>query len=162
MVDVVGLDNMNAYYDPALKQARCAGLVKFNGFRFTSPIGTQLQLCSKSIVFLTSFTWQRRPAFDIRWSNRLPLTGFTTILEGCRHIACRHLFMCRFLLLYGSTQCLFSVHGSIGHPLNLYGASKKANELMSHAYTRIPRVPMTPSLTVYGPWAVRIWQCGFS
>ena len=161
--DVVGLDNMNAYYDPALKQARCAGLAKFNGFRFT-----KLDLADRDAI-ATLFKEHRFPYVihlaaqaGVRYSLVDPfayvdsnLTGFTTILEGCRHIACRHLVYASSSSVYGSnTQMPFSVHENADHPLSLYGASKKANELMSHAYAHLFGLPMTGLrfFTVYGPW----------
>jgi UDP-glucuronate 4-epimerase len=83
------------------------------------------------------------------------LTGFATILEGCRHNACRHLLYASSSSVYGSnTKMPFSVHDNVDHPLSLYGASKKANELMSHAYAHLFGLPMTGLrfFTVYGPW----------
>ena len=83
------------------------------------------------------------------------LTGFTTILEGCRHNGCRHLLYASSSSVYGSnTEMPFSVHENVDHPLSLYGASKKANELMSHAYAHLFGLPATGLrfFTVYGPW----------
>ena len=83
------------------------------------------------------------------------LAGFTTILEGCRHNGCRHLLYASSSSVYGSnTKMPFSVHDNVDHPLSLYGASKKANELMSHAYAHLFGLPMTGLrfFTVYGPW----------
>jgi UDP-glucuronate 4-epimerase len=83
------------------------------------------------------------------------LTGFTTILEGCRHNGCRHLLYASSSSVYGSNTTMpFSVHGNVDHPLNLYGASKKANELMAHAYAHLFGLPATGLrfFTVYGPW----------
>jgi UDP-glucuronate 4-epimerase len=83
------------------------------------------------------------------------LTGFTTILEGCRHNGCRHLLYASSSSVYGSnTKMPFSVHENVDHPLSLYGASKKANELMSHAYAHLFGLPTTGLrfFTVYGPW----------
>ena len=83
------------------------------------------------------------------------LTGFTTILEGCRHNGCRHLLYASSSSVYGSnTKMPFSVHDNVDHPLSLYGASKKANELMAHAYAHLFGLPATGLrfFTVYGPW----------
>ena len=83
------------------------------------------------------------------------LTGFTNILEGCRHNGCRHLLFASSSSVYGSnTRMPFSVHDNVDHPLSLYGASKKANELMAHAYAHLFRLPTTGLrfFTVYGPW----------
>jgi UDP-glucuronate 4-epimerase len=83
------------------------------------------------------------------------LVGFTTILEGCRHNGCKHLLYASSSSVYGSnTHMPFSVHDNVDHPLSLYGASKKANELMAHAYSHLFRLPTTGLrfFTVYGPW----------
>ena len=83
------------------------------------------------------------------------LSGFTTVLEGCRHSGCRHLLYASSSSVYGSnTKLPFSVHDNVDHPLSLYGATKKANELMSHAYAHLFGIPMTGLrfFTVYGPW----------
>jgi UDP-glucuronate 4-epimerase len=83
------------------------------------------------------------------------LTGFTTILEGCRHNGCRHLLYASSSSVYGSNTTMpFSVHDNVDHPLSLYGASKKANELMAHAYAHLFGLPATGLrfFTVYGPW----------
>ena len=83
------------------------------------------------------------------------LVGFATILEGCRHNGCRHLLFASSSSVYGSnTKMPFSVHDNVDHPLSLYGASKKANELMSHAYAHLFGLPTTGLrfFTVYGPW----------
>jgi UDP-glucuronate 4-epimerase len=83
------------------------------------------------------------------------LTGFTTILEGCRHNGCRHLLYASSSSVYGSNTTMpFSVHANVDHPLSLYGASKKANELMAHAYAHLFGLPATGLrfFTVYGPW----------
>jgi UDP-glucuronate 4-epimerase len=161
--DVVGLDNMNAYYDPALKEARRADLAKSNRFRFV-----KLDLADREAM-AALFKEHRFPYVvhlaaqaGVRYSLVDPfayvdanLTGFTTILEGCRHNGCRHLLYASSSSVYGSnTKMPFSVHENVDHPLSLYGASKKANELMSHAYAHLFGLPMTGLrfFTVYGPW----------
>lgn len=161
--DVVGLDNMNAYYDPVLKEARRAELAKSNRFRFV-----KLDLADREAV-AALFKEHRFPYVvhlaaqaGVRYSLVDPfayvdanLTGFTTILEGCRHSGCRHLLYASSSSVYGSnTKMPFSVHHNVDHPLSLYGASKKANELMSHAYAHLFDLPMTGLrfFTVYGPW----------
>jgi UDP-glucuronate 4-epimerase len=161
--DVVGLDNMNAYYDPALKEARRADLAKSNRFRFV-----KLDLADRDgmaalfkehrfpyVVHLAAQAGVRHSLVDPFAYVDANLTGFTTILEGCRHNGCRHLLYASSSSVYGSnTKMPFSVHENVDHPLSLYGASKKANELMSHAYAHLFGLPVTGLrfFTVYGPW----------
>ncbi|MGB7578215.1 MAG: SDR family NAD(P)-dependent oxidoreductase, partial [Pseudolabrys sp.] len=161
--DVVGLDNMNSYYDPALKEARRSELARSNHFRFA-----KLHLADRDRI-ASLFKEHRFPYVvhlaaqaGVRYSLVDPfayvdanLTGFTTILEGCRHNGCRHLLYASSSSVYGSnTNMPFSVHDNVDHPLSLYGASKKANELMSHAYAHLFGLPTTGLrfFTVYGPW----------
>ena len=161
--DVVGLDNMNAYYDPSLKEARRAELAKSNRIRFV-----KLDLADREgiaalfkeyrfpyVVHLAAQAGVRYSLVDPFAYVDANLTGFTTILEGCRHNGCRHLLYASSSSVYGSNAKMpFSVHDNVDHPLSLYGASKKANELMSHAYAHLFGLPMTGLLffTVYGPW----------
>ncbi|MGB7618069.1 MAG: NAD-dependent epimerase [Pseudolabrys sp.] len=161
--DVVGLDNMNSYYDPALKEARRSELARSNHFRFA-----ELDLADRDRI-ASLFKEHRFPYVvhlaaqaGVRYSLVDPfayvdanLTGFTSILEGCRHNGCRHLLYASSSSVYGSnTNMPFSVHDNVDHPLSLYGASKKANELMSHAYAHLFGLPTTGLrfFTVYGPW----------
>ena len=161
--DVVGLDNMNAYYDPALKERRRAELDKSKQFRFV-----KLDLANRegmaalfkenrfsAVVHLAAQAGVRYSLVDPFAYVDANLTGFTTILEGCRHNRCRHLLYASSSSVYGSnTKMPFSVHDNVDHPLSLYGASKKANELMSHAYAHLFGLPTTGLrfFTVYGPW----------
>ena len=161
--DVVGLDNMNAYYDPALKESRRAELAKSNRLRFV-----KLDLTDREgmaalfkehrfpyVVHLAAQAGVRYSLVDPFAYVDANLTGFATILEGCRHNACRHLLYASSSSVYGSnTKMPFSAHDNVDHPLSLYGASKKANELMSHAYAHLFGLPMTGLrfFTVYGPW----------
>jgi len=161
--DVVGLDNMNAYYDPGLKEARRAELAKSGRLHFA-----KLDLADRAgvaalfkmhrfpyVVHLAAQAGVRHSLVDPFAYVDANLTGFTTILEGCRHGGCRHLLYASSSSVYGSnTRMPFSVHDSVDHPLSLYGASKKANELMSHAYAHLFRLPATGLrfFTVYGPW----------
>lgn len=160
---VVGLDNMNAYYDPTLKEARLAELGKFKGFRFTKldladreAIATLFKQHHFShVIHLAAQAGVRHSLVDPFAYVDANLTGFAAILEGCRHNACRHLIYASSSSVYGSnTKTPFSVHDNVDHPLSLYGASKKANELMSHAYAHLFGLPMTGLrfFTVYGPW----------
>jgi UDP-glucuronate 4-epimerase len=161
--DVVGLDNMNAYYDPALKEARRAELAKSNRLRFVKlnladreGIAALFKDCRfPYVVHLAAQAGVRYSLVDPFAYVDANLTGFATILEGCRHNGCRHLLYASSSSVYGSnTHMPFSVHDNVDHPLSLYGASKKANELMSHAYAHLFGLPMTGLrfFTVYGPW----------
>jgi len=161
--DVVGLDNINRYYDPQLKEARRAELAKSGRLRFV-----KLDLADRDamaslfkehrfpyVVHLAAQAGVRHSLVDPFAYVDANLTGFTTILEGCRHNGCRHLLYASSSSVYGSnTQMPFSVHENVDHPLSLYGASKKANELMSHAYAHLFGLPVTGLrfFTVYGPW----------
>jgi UDP-glucuronate 4-epimerase len=161
--DVVGLDNMNAYYDPSLKEMRRAELAKNSRLRFV-----KLDLADREgvaalfkedrfpyVVHLAAQAGVRYSLIDPFAYVDANLTGFTTILEGCRHNGCRHLLYASSSSVYGSnTNMPLSVHDNVDHPLSLYGASKKANELMSHAYAHLFGLPMTGLrfFTVYGPW----------
>jgi len=161
--DVIGLDNMNAYYDPALKEARLAELAKANRFRFVKldladleGIANMFKECRfPHVIHLGAQAGVRHSLNDPFAYVDANLTGFATILEGCRHNSCRHLLYASSSSVYGSnTKMPFSVHDNVDHPLSLYGASKKANELMSHAYAHLFGLPMTGLrfFTVYGPW----------
>ena len=154
---------MNAYYDPALKEARRAELAKSNRMRFV-----KLDLADRDgmaalfkqhrfpyVVHLAAQAGVRHSLVDPFAYIDANLTGFTTILEGCRHNGCRHLLYASSSSVYGSnTKMPFSVHDNVDHPLSLYGASKKANELMAHAYAHLFGLPATGLrfFTVYGPW----------
>ena len=160
---VVGIDNLNAYYDPKLKDARLAELAKFPGFRFI-----KLDLADRAgmaalfaehrfahVVHLAAQAGVRYSLIDPQAYIDSNLVGFTNILEGCRHNGCRHLLYASSSSVYGSnTRMPFSVHDNVDHPLSLYGASKKANELMAHSYAHLFNLPTTGLrfFTVYGPW----------
>jgi UDP-glucuronate 4-epimerase len=160
---VVGLDNLNDYYDVSLKEARLAQLQAMDGFRFV-----QLDLADREGM-AALFATER---FDrvvnlaaqagVRYSLINPhayvdsnLTGFMNILEGCRHNEVEHLVYASSSSVYGAnTNMPFSVHDNVDHPVSLYAASKKANELMAHTYAHLYRLPVTGLrfFTVYGPW----------
>ncbi len=160
---VVGLDIVNSYYDPKLKEARLAELGKLDGFRFM-----KLGLADRAgmaalfaehrfehVVHLAAQAGVRYSLVDPFAYIDSNLVGFTTILEGCRHNGCKHLLYASSSSVYGSnTRMPFSVHDNVDHPLSLYGASKKANELMAHSYSHLFRLPTTGLrfFTVYGPW----------
>lgn len=160
---VVGLDNLNSYYDPSLKHARLAELRKAGLSDFV-----ELDLANRDGI-ASLFAKHRFPAVvhlaaqaGVRHSLTAPfayidsnLVGFTTILEGCRHNGCAHLLYASSSSVYGSNTTMpFSVHQNVDHPLSLYGATKKANELMAHSYSHLFGLPTTGLrfFTVYGPW----------
>src|SRR4030043_908549 len=161
--EVVGIDNLNDYYDVALKKARLAQLESKKNFRFI-----KLSLEEKKSV-LSLFNAE---AFDVvvnlaaqagvRYSLINPyayldsnIYGFLNILEGCRHAKVKHLVFASSSSVYGlNTRMPFSVHQNVAHPISLYGATKKANELMAHSYSYLFGIPTTGFrfFTVYGPW----------
>jgi len=160
---VVGLDNLNAYYGPALKQARLAELQKLPGFTFV-----KLDLADREgmaqifkerrfehVVHLAAQAGVRHSLTDPHAYVDANLTGFVNVLEGCRHNGCKHLLYASSSSVYGGNSKMpFSVHENVDHPLSLYRATKKANELMAHAYAHLFRLPTTGLrfFTVYGPW----------
>jgi UDP-glucuronate 4-epimerase len=160
---VHGLDNLNEYYDPALKRARLAKLRAYPAFIFH-----QLDLADQTGI--AELFARQRPDFvislaaqaGVRYSLTNPrvytdsnITGFLHILEGCRHHGVKHLVFASSSSVYGlNTTMPFSVHHNVDHPVSLYGATKKANELMAHSYSHLFRLPTTGLrfFTVYGPW----------
>ena len=160
---VVGLDNLNSYYDPSLKQARLAELSKLPSFQFkTLDLADRAAMAAlfsehrfEHVVHLAAQAGVRHSLVDPFAYIDSNLTGFTTILEGCRHNGCKHLLYASSSSVYGNnTHMPFSVRDNVDHPLSLYGASKKANELMAHAYGHLYRLPTTGLrfFTIYGPW----------
>jgi UDP-glucuronate 4-epimerase len=161
--DVIGLDNLNAYYDPALKRARLDELAKAPSFRFV-----RLDLADRTgmaalfaehrfshVVHLAAQAGVRHSLVDPHAYADANLTGFLNVLEGCRQSASRHLVYASSSSVYGAnTHMPFSTAQNVDHPLSLYGATKKANELMAHAYAHLFSVPTTGLrfFTVYGPW----------
>lgn len=160
---VVGLDNLNSYYDPKLKEDRLSLLKNNPTFSFV-----KLDLADRAEM-AALFAASRFPVVihlaaqaGVRYSIDNPhayvdanLQGFANVLEGCRHNDCRHLLYASSSSVYGAnTKLPFSVHDSVDHPISLYAASKKANELMAHAYSHLYRIPSTGLrfFTVYGPW----------
>ena len=169
--NVVGLDNLNSYYDPKLKEARRDQLAKFDGFSFV-----KLDLADRAgmaalfaehrfphVVHLAAQAGVRHSLIDPHAYVDANLVGFANVLEGCRHHGCKHLLYASSSSVYGAnTRMPFSVHDNVDHPLSLYGASKKANELMAHAYAHLYGLPATGLrfFTVYGPWGrpdMAIW-----
>jgi UDP-glucuronate 4-epimerase len=160
---VVGLDNLNDYYDPNLKLARLAQLEGRPGFSFV-----RLDLADRDGIS-ELFARQRfsrvvnlAAQAGVRYSLINPhayvdsnVTGFLNILEGCRHNPVEHLVFASSSSVYGlNTAMPFSVHHNVDHPVSLYAATKKANELMAHTYAHLYGVPCTGLrfFTVYGPW----------
>ena len=160
---VVGIDNINPYYSQQLKQDRCAILGENKNFTFHKIDLTEKQvvddLCSQvkpeCVIHLAAQA-------GVRWSIENPwayldsnLTGFLSILESCRHNNVNHLIYASSSSVYGSnTKLPFSIEDSVDHPISLYAATKKANELMAHTYSHLYNLPTTGLrfFTVYGPW----------
>jgi UDP-glucuronate 4-epimerase len=161
--EVVGLDNLNAYYDPALKQARLERLRAHAGFRFE-----RIDLADRPAMekLFADRVFERvvhlAAQAGVRYSIENPhayaesnLTGTLHVLEGCRHHRVGHLVFASTSSVYGAnTRMPFSVHQNVDHPLSFYAATKKANELMAHTYASLYGLPVTGLrfFTVYGPW----------
>ena len=161
--EVIGVDNLNDYYDVALKQARLARISDYDGF-------TDLRLDLEDRDGMSAAFAKHQPQrvvnlaaqAGVRYSIDNPLAyvdtnlvGFAHILEGCRHNGVEHLAYASSSSVYGANTTMpFSVHDNVDHPLSLYAASKKANELMAHTYSHLYRLPTTGLrfFTVYGPW----------
>jgi len=160
---VVGVDNLSPYYDPRLKQARLADLARFSAFCFE-----QLDLADREVA-AASFTTHRFPHVvhlaaqpGVRHSLTDPhayvdanVVAFLNVLEGCRRSGCRHIVYASSSSVYGAnTKVPFRTSDNVDHPLSLYGATKKANEAMAHAYAHLYGLPATGLrfFTVYGPW----------
>jgi UDP-glucuronate 4-epimerase len=168
---VVGLDNLNAYYDPGLKDARRAILAKSGGFNFVerdvSDRDAVAALFAERrfayVVHLAAQAGVRHSIVDPQAYIDSNVVGFANILEGCRHVGCRHLVYASSSSVYGAnTRLPFRTSDNVDHPLSLYGATKKTNELMAHAYAHLFATPATGLrfFTVYGPWGrpdMAIW-----
>ena len=160
--DVVGLDNLNAYYDPELKRARLARLAHP---RFTfheldlADAGSMDRLFSEgrfeTVIHLAAQAGVRYSLENPRAYAASNLDGFLNVLEGCRHTQVRHLLYASSSSVYGAVTAMpFSVGQNVDHPVSLYAATKKANELMAHSYSHLYGLPTTGLrfFTVYGPW----------
>jgi UDP-glucuronate 4-epimerase len=161
--EVIGIDNLNDYYDVELKKARLARATDYDAF-------TDVRIDLEDREGIAETFRKHRPRrvvnlaaqAGVRYSLENPhayvdtnLVGFTNILEGCRHNGVEHLVYASSSSVYGSnTRMPFSVHDNVDHPVSLYAASKKANELMAHTYSHLYRIPTTGLrfFTVYGPW----------
>ena len=160
---VVGIDNLNAYYDPKLKEARLAQLAPLPGFSFhkvdLADRAAMESLFARerfpAVVHLGAQAGVRRSLVDPHAYVEANIVGFINVLEGCRHNDCRHLIYASSSSVYGSNKHMpFSTRQNVDHPLSIYGASKKANELMAHSYSHLFALPATGLrfFTVYGPW----------
>ena len=161
--EVIGIDNLNDYYDVQLKRDRLADIGEHSNFRFH-----KLEIADRQAM--ETLFKEIRPErvihlaaqAGVRYSIKNPhayvdsnLAGFLNILEGCRHNNIEHLVYASSSSVYGAnTKMPFSVHDNVDHPLSLYGATKKANELMAHSYSSLYGLPTTGLrfFTVYGPW----------
>ena len=161
--EVIGLDNMNDYYDVRLKEARLARLQNIPGFTFA-------RMALEDRANVEALFKQHKPQrvvnlaaqAGVRYSIENPhayieanILGFTNILEGCRHNGVEHLVYASSSSVYGAnTRMPFSIHHNVDHPVSLYAATKKANELMGHTYSHLFGIPTTGLrfFTVYGPW----------
>jgi UDP-glucuronate 4-epimerase len=161
--EVVGLDNLNDYYDVTLKQARLARLQPHPNFRFV-----KLDVADRAgmealfgrekfdrVIHLAAQAGVRYSLTNPHAYIESNIVGFTHILEGCRHHGVQHLVYASSSSVYGgNTRLPFSEHDSVDHPVSLYAATKKANELMAHTYSHLYGLPTTGLrfFTVYGPW----------
>jgi UDP-glucuronate 4-epimerase len=161
--EVIGIDNLNDYYDPSLKQARLART-------HDHPAFTDIRIDLEDRQGIADLFAQYKPdgvvnlaaQAGVRYSIENPnayidtnVAGFMHVLEGCRHNEVKHLVYASSSSVYGSnTKMPFSVHDNVDHPVSIYAATKKANELMAHTYSHLYRLPTTGLrfFTVYGPW----------
>ena len=161
--EVVGLDNMNDYYDPVIKETRISQLTPNAGFKFIEKDLSE-RAAMEDLFATEGFDGVINMAAQagVRYSLINPhsyvdsnLVGFVNVLEGCRHNNVRHLVFASSSSVYGAnTSMPFSVHDNVDHPVSIYAASKKANELMAHSYSHLYGLPCTGLrfFTVYGPW----------
>jgi len=161
--EVVGLDNLNDYYDVGLKKARLAQLKGEAGFHFVRmDLGDREGMTALFAKERFDRVVNLAAQAGVRYSIENPhayvesnVVGFLNVLEGCRHHDVKHLVYASSSSVYGAnTQMPFSVHHNVDHPISLYAASKKANELMAHTYSHLYGLPSTGLrfFTVYGPW----------
>jgi len=161
--EVIGFDNLNAYYDPTLKQARLARLQAAKAFSFVkADLADRAAMESLFARSAIDRVVHLAAQAGVRYSIENPhayadsnLTGTLHVLEGCRHHMVGHLVFASTSSVYGAnTKMPFSVHQNVDHPLSFYAATKKANELMAHTYASLYGLPVTGLrfFTVYGPW----------
>jgi UDP-glucuronate 4-epimerase len=161
--EVLGFDNVNDYYDPRLKEARLARLLPREGFRFVRASLEDRDAVDAAFAdFKPDRVVNLAAQAGVRYSLENPrayidanIVGFLNILEACRHGGVGHLVYASSSSVYGSNRKLpFAVEDSVDHPVSLYAASKKSNELMAHTYSHLFGLPTTGLrfFTVYGPW----------
>lgn len=160
---VIGIDNFSSYYDPSLKEARAAMLLEYSHFTLE-----RVDMSDRTVIpeifrkYRPEAVVNLAAQAGVRYSLKNPhsyvdtnLVGFVNILEGCRHNGVKHLVFASSSSVYGAnTRMPFSVHHNVDHPVSLYAATKKANELMAHSYAHLYGLPCTGLrfFTVYGPW----------
>ena len=160
---VVGLDNLNSYYDPTLKQARLALLQGQSGFSFVhADLADREAMAALFARHRFAQVVHLGAQAGVRYSIDQPhsyvdsnLQGFLNVLEGCRNNGCRHLVYASSSSVYGAnTKLPFSVQDRTDHPVSFYAATKKANEMMAQSYSHLYRLPVTALrfFTIYGPW----------
>jgi UDP-glucuronate 4-epimerase len=161
--EVVGLDNLNDYYDVTLKESRLSRLTPHAGFKFVKlDVADRPGMASLFATEKFDRVIHLAAQAGVRYSLQNPhayiesnILGFTNVLEGCRHNKVQHLVYASSSSVYGgNTKMPFSEHDSVDHPVSLYAATKKANELMAHTYSHLYNLPTTGLrfFTVYGPW----------
>ena len=161
--EVIGLDNLNPYYDPTLKAARLAILKRQARFQFekidlADRVAMDALFARGKIERVVHLAAQAGVRYSIQNPHAYAdsnLTGTLHVLEGCRHHGIEHLVFASTSSVYGANTLLpFSVHQNVDHPLSFYAATKKANELMAHSYASLYNLPITALrfFTVYGPW----------
>ncbi len=161
--EIVGLDNLNAYYEPALKEARLAILRRYPAFRFVeldvAERAPMEELFAREkfrrVVHLAAQAGVRYSIVNPHVYVQSNITGFLHVLEGCRHQGVEHLVYASTSSVYGAnTRMPFTETQNVDHPLTLYAATKKSNELMAHSYSSLYGLPTTGLrfFTVYGPW----------
>jgi UDP-glucuronate 4-epimerase len=160
---VVGLDNLNDYYDPQLKRDRLHCLEGSEGFRFECVDVADREAMAElfraehfdRVVHLAAQAGVRYSLLNPHAYINANIVGFMNIIEGCRHHGVQHLVYASSSSVYGGNEAMpFSEHQSVDHPVSLYAATKKANELMAHTYSHLYGLPTTGLrfFTVYGPW----------
>lgn len=161
--EVIGLDNVNDYYDPSLKEARLAKIKDHPNFteeRYSLEDREQVERIfaehkPQRVVNLAAQAGVRYSLENPQAYVDANIVGFVNILEGCRHHGVEHLVYASSSSVYGANESMpFSVHDNVDHPVSLYAASKKSNELMAHTYSHLFGLPTTGLrfFTVYGPW----------
>jgi UDP-glucuronate 4-epimerase len=159
---VVGFDNFNDYYDPSLKEARVDRLAGSDDFEMVrgdlaerAAVDTAFDRAPDRVVHLAAQAGVRYSLTNPYAYVDTNVTGTLNVLEACRHRGTDHLVFASSSSVYGANTAMpFSVHHNVDHPVSLYAATKKANELMAHAYSHLYRIPTTGLrfFTVYGPW----------